>query len=102
MLIENGRWILSAKEFRAEQEKQFAIGREIEKLTWLDSVLPETVTLTIRARGKDNEVETIKRILTFDEIKQGHKKIIQLLIEDTFLKIAAAKIISKLITNPHA
>ncbi len=62
-------------------------------------LIPETMELTIRVRDKNDELETIRQVLTFDQIKQGRTSIVRLLIEEIFLKLAAAKIIRNLIES---
>ena len=76
-------------------------GREDEKAEWLDTVLPETMVVTIRVRTKDDKVEQIKTVFTFEEMTQGNVPLLQKVIENTFKEIATkGKILPNLISNP--
>lgn len=74
-------------------------GRKDERATWGGYVQPKTMAITMSVRGENGELESIRNVVTFEMIKQGRLKMTELLIEETFLKIATGKIIRKLIES---
>lgn len=74
-------------------------GRTEERKNWAGYIQPETMAITMSVRGKNGELKSIRNIATFEMIKHGRVRMMQLLIEEMFLKIAAGKIIKKLIES---
>ena len=74
-------------------------GRADERATWGGIIQPKTMAITMSVRGENGELESIRNVVTFEMIKQGRLKMTELLIEETFLKIASGKIIRKLIES---
>lgn len=77
----------------------FQEGIENERNRWVDALLPQSVEITIRVRGQEKELEMVRRIITFEEIKSSHLKALRYGAEDMVIEIATkGKLIPPLLT----
>jgi hypothetical protein len=72
-------------------------GEKDAKKEFAGTFAPETVEITIRVRGKEEEVETVRRVVSFETIRQSRGKVLRLETEETLAKIATQGILQKLI-----
>lgn len=95
------------KEYQQELDKvptllheAYLKGRRDEHKEWTNYLLPETLEVTMRIRGENDEVENIRQILSFSEIKQGRTNIISYFLEKMFQELAInGKILKDLLTT---
>lgn len=75
--------------------------RECERsMAFLGSSNPKTVSIEFTVYDEEERVEAIRRIVSFEEIRQSSGKVLRLETEETLAKIATQGILKKLIETP--
>ena len=74
----------------------YEIGKEDEKKKHFS--IPNSMVITMVVKNDKDEIETIREVLSFEEIKSG-RKIIEYKLLNAFAKIATQGILKKLITS---
>lgn len=78
----------------------FQEGVENERKEWVKTLLPQSAEITIRVRGEKDDVNTIRKVLSFEEIKSSELKVLRYAADEAVIEIATkGKILKSLIEN---
>lgn len=78
--------------------RQFLRALERED-THINSLIPESLEITMRSRDAADRTDAIRQVLTFDQIKNSKFKVVELILQEMFGKIVTAPVLKKVIES---
>lgn len=86
---------------KTEFEKGFEMGhvegRIAQRKKDASLLLPETVEIIVKVRGEDDQYETIRRVLTFELLRQSNGLVLRREMEHLTAKVATETMVRDLV-----
>lgn len=83
----------------AQCQAEYLAGVAAGKREMSRGLIPNTVEIQITVLGSEDNIETIKRVVSFEQVKQSNGKVLRLETERTVAEIATQGILKELIES---